>query len=117
MDHQTERRSKLTTKTRKEHPKARQVIALSDKGFKRSQIAAETGVPARQVRHIIEEENIKRTAQAKIDPDKLSLTAQQKLGASIKQAACTRAGIRAAHPGGSASSPGSDNPAALQENL
>jgi hypothetical protein len=86
MDHQTERRSKRITKTPKEHPKAKKVIALSDKGFKRSQIAAETGVSARQVRAIIEVENIKRAAQAKINPDKLSLTARLKLDAAIKQA-------------------------------
>jgi ribosomal protein L17 len=41
---------------------------------------------ARQVRAIIEVENIKCAAQAKINPDKLALTAQQKLDAAIKQA-------------------------------
>jgi hypothetical protein len=47
----------------------------------------EAGVQQRQVRHIIEEEAIRREAQigAAIDPNTLSLSAQQKIAIAIRQ--------------------------------
>ena len=74
------------TSAPKPHSEAIAVIALHDKGRTQSEIAAETGVSQRQVRHILEEEAILRKAQAKIDPATLSMTAQQKLDLAIKQA-------------------------------
>jgi transposase-like protein len=69
----------------KRHEKADAVAALVEQGKSIAEIAAETGVPARQARHIAEEEAIRREAEAQIDPATLSLSAQQKLGAAIRQ--------------------------------
>jgi hypothetical protein len=76
------------TSAPKEHKAAPIVIALHDQGLTSSQIAEQTGVSQRQIRHIREEEEIRRKAKAEepeITPEMLSLTAQQKLDLAIKQ--------------------------------
>jgi len=64
------------------------VVALADQGLSTKDIAAETGVSERQVRRAIEEEALVRKGRkdAEIDRSALSLTAQQKLDAAIRQA-------------------------------
>jgi hypothetical protein len=72
-------------KAPKRHDKADQVMAAADAGKSNKEIAATTGVSERQVRHTIEEETIRREAEAQIDPATLSMTAQQKLDAALRQ--------------------------------
>ena len=69
------------------HKKQDQVAALMDKGKTQAEIAGETGVGKRQVRHIIERVEIERKAKAEpiINREDLSLTAQQKFDTAIKQ--------------------------------
>src|SRR5262249_36554830 len=68
----------------KRHEKADAIIAMADSGATNADIAAETGVSPRQVRHVVEEENLRREG-VQIDPDSLSLTARQKLETAIRQ--------------------------------
>ena len=74
-----------TTKPPKPHPKSDQIIALSDAGKTRKEIAEETGIPEDTLRREIERVNIRRAAEAQIDPVSLPLTAQQKLDAAVRQ--------------------------------
>lgn len=69
------------------HYRETKIVALADKGLTRAQIAAEAGIGQRQVRHVVEREQIRREAQAEpiIDRAELSLTAQQKLDIAIRQ--------------------------------
>ena len=67
------------------HYKEDEVTALADAGKTQAEIAAKTGVGKRQVRHLVERHNIKLSAEAQIDPSSLSLTAQEKLEAAIRQ--------------------------------
>jgi hypothetical protein len=71
----------------KRHYKENEIIALADEGRSFKEIAAETGVGRRQVRHVVERERIRRegAAQAAVDPAALSISAQEKLAASIRQ--------------------------------
>lgn len=64
----------------KRHYKEVEIVALADKGLTRAQIAAEAGIGQRQVRHVVEREQIRREAKAdpEITPDMLSMTQQQK---------------------------------------
>lgn len=63
------------------------IVALADKGLPTKEIAAEVGIVPRAVSQIIEHEQIRREAQAEpiIERAALSMTAQQKLDAAIKQ--------------------------------
>jgi hypothetical protein len=71
----------------KRHYKENVIIALADAGRSIAEISAESGIGRRQIRHIVEREQIRREAKADphIDPATLSLTAQQKLAAAIRQ--------------------------------
>jgi hypothetical protein len=74
-------------KAPKPHDEADRIIAAHDSNPDKTytEIAAEVGVTARTVRREIEQENIRREAQADIDPATLSMTAQAKLDLAIKQ--------------------------------
>jgi hypothetical protein len=63
------------------------IVALHDAGLSSTEIAKELGVGARAVRHILEDEKIRREAAAAppIDPSALSLGAQKKLDLAIEQ--------------------------------
>jgi IS30 family transposase len=61
------------------------IVALAQEGKSSREIADEVGVEGRAVRHVMERENIKRKAEAIIDPATLSITAQQKLDIAIRQ--------------------------------
>ena len=74
-----------SSKPPKEHKAAPEVIDLHDQGLTNPEIAKQTGVPKRQVRHIVDEEKIRRSVEPQITPDMLSLSAQQKLESAIKQ--------------------------------
>jgi hypothetical protein len=79
-----------TSAQRKPRPKqtdnkTETIIALRDQGMSSTDIAREVGVEARAARHVIEREQAKREAVAQIDPTTLSLSAQEKLGAAIRQ--------------------------------
>lgn len=69
------------------HKKQDQVEALMDQGMTMTEIAARTGVGKRQVRHIVERVEIER--EVKNDPEiarsELSMSAQEKLDAAIRQ--------------------------------
>jgi hypothetical protein len=69
----------------KRHDHAAEIIALHDSGATAAEIAEQTGVGQRQVRHIIDREKIERGVEPKIAREDLSLTAQQKLDLAIKQ--------------------------------
>lgn len=73
----------------KEHPSAATVINLHDKGLSDKAIAQQTGIPARQVRHSIEEEHIRRDERQKVPeilPDMLAnLSDRKKVELAIKQ--------------------------------
>jgi predicted ArsR family transcriptional regulator len=70
----------------KPHYSEAQVIALADKGLSDKEIATETSIGARQIRHIIDGERKAREGAARaIDRSELSMTAQEKLDAVIKQ--------------------------------
>jgi predicted transcriptional regulator len=75
------------TRAPKLHVDAATVIALRDKGVSISKVAEQTGVPERQVRHIVEEEAIRReaVAEAAIDPATLSLSAKEKFDMAIRK--------------------------------
>lgn len=79
--------AKKPRKAPKRHDRADDVIPLADKGMSNVDIAAATGVGERQVRHIIEEEAIRRAAKAEPDVKRadLSMTAQQKFDAAMRQ--------------------------------
>ena len=62
---------------------ARQVL---DEGKTVEQVAAAAGVSVTIVKTAVERERGRREAEAKIDPDKLSMTAQKKLETAIRQA-------------------------------
>ena len=81
---------KSGTSAPKPHDLAQEVIALHyDEGRSHAEAAKQTGVPQRQVRHILEEEAIRRKAldEVKVDPKTLSMSAQAKLELATKQAA------------------------------
>lgn len=64
---------------------APRVIGLHDSGATIPEIAQQTGVGKRQVRHIVEREKIEREVAPVISVADLSLTAQQKLDGAINQ--------------------------------
>jgi DNA-binding CsgD family transcriptional regulator len=61
------------------------VAALKDAGLTTAEIAVEVGLGERAVSQALEHVQIKREAEAQIDPSTLSLSAQQKLATAIKQ--------------------------------
>jgi hypothetical protein len=63
------------------------IIALADQGASSEKIAADIGVSGRNVRRVIETERVRREAKAEPDVDRadLSLTAQEKFDAAIRQ--------------------------------
>jgi hypothetical protein len=63
----------------------KKIIALSDQGMTATEIAPEVGVGSRLVSQIIEHETIRREAAAEIDPATLSMSAQEKLAAAVRQ--------------------------------
>jgi hypothetical protein len=75
----------------KRHDATPQVMALYDAGKSNKEIADKTGLGKRQVRHIVDEERIRRDAVATFKPeltvdiDTLAPTAKEKLDAAIKQ--------------------------------
>ena len=69
----------------KEHYRQPEVAVLYDQGLTDSQIGAKLGLSATTVRQVVDQERIKRGAQAIITPDMLSMTARQKLELAIKQ--------------------------------
>ena len=58
---------------------------LSKAGLSANEIAAEVGLGLRAVHQALEHVEIKREAEARIDPATLSLTAQEKLAAAARQ--------------------------------
>jgi transposase len=76
--------------TPKRHYQADDIVALADQGLSNAEIASETGVGKRQVRHVVERELAERAAvehaakaEPQVDRADLSLTAQQKFDAAI----------------------------------
>ena len=71
----------------KKHYKETEIVALADKGMTTAAVSAETGIGQRQVRHVIEREQIRREAKAEPDVERadLSLSAQEKLDAAVRQ--------------------------------
>lgn len=69
----------------KRHYKENSIIALADAGLTYAEIAIETGIGARQVRHVLERERTRRTTEPVIDPATLSKTAQEKLNMAVRQ--------------------------------
>jgi transcriptional regulator with XRE-family HTH domain len=71
------------------HKKQPDVATLMDVGLSVAEIAAKTGIGKRQIRHIVERVAVERAAEAKaeaqIDRNDLSLTAQQKFDTAIRQ--------------------------------
>ena len=61
------------------------IVALADSGVPSPEIAAELGVEGRAVRHEIERERIRRETEPHVTPEMLSMSAQQKLDAAIRQ--------------------------------
>lgn len=61
------------------------IIAMSDQGKTAPEIAAEVDINPRVVLRAIQDERIRREAQAAIDPTTLSLSAQERLNAAIRQ--------------------------------
>jgi len=78
-------RPKGSKKAPRPHYKATEIIARADEGLTRAEIAAETGVGKRQVRHVVEREQIRREAVPDITAEMLPMTARQKLDAAIRQ--------------------------------
>jgi hypothetical protein len=76
---------KKSDRAPKPHPRHDEVVALHDDGSTYAEIAAKTGIGARQVRHSVEREKIVREVEPTITPDMLSMTAQRKLELAIKQ--------------------------------
>lgn len=70
----------------KRHYKETEIVALADEGLTNAQIAVEAGIGKRQVRHVVEREQIRREAKAEpqVDRADLSLTAQQKFDATTQ---------------------------------
>lgn len=68
----------------KRHYKEQDIVALADQGLSNAEIASKTGIGKRQVRHVVEREQIRREAKAEpqVDRADLSLTAQQKFDAA-----------------------------------
>jgi len=79
------RRQPKPRKAPKRHAKADEIAALADAGATNAEIAKKTGVSERQVRHIVEEDAIRREAEPNIDPTSLSMSARQKLDAALRQ--------------------------------
>jgi hypothetical protein len=72
----------------KRHYAASEIMALHDVGKSNKEIAAEIGKSERQVRHVVDDERIRRdavTSAVTIDIDTLSPTANEKLAAAIRQ--------------------------------
>jgi IS30 family transposase len=65
--------------------KVDQIVALAEQGLTSPEIANEIGVEGRAVRHVLHDVATARKAEAQIDPATLSLSAQQKLEAAIRQ--------------------------------
>jgi hypothetical protein len=65
--------------------KEEKIVALAEQGMSAVEIAAEVNVKSRAVHHVLERERIRREVEAKIDPATLSITAQQKFEAAIRQ--------------------------------
>jgi hypothetical protein len=75
----------LRNKPPKEHDAAPEVISLHDQGLTHPEISKQTGVPRRQVRHIVEEEAIRRSVEPQITPEMLSMPQREKLERAIVQ--------------------------------
>jgi predicted transcriptional regulator len=72
----------------KRHYAASEIIGLHDAGKSNKEIATTTGIGERQIRHVVDEERIRRDAIAgavAVDINTLSPTAKEKLDAAIKQ--------------------------------
>jgi hypothetical protein len=61
------------------------VAALKDAGLSPEEIAGEIGLGLRAVHQALEHVEIRREAEAEIDPSTLSMTAQEKLAAAMRQ--------------------------------
>ena len=82
-----EKKTPRTHRAPQTHYTETEIVALADKGMTIAQIAAETGIGQRQVRHVVEREQIRREAKAEPDiaPADLSMSAQEKLDSAIRQ--------------------------------
>lgn len=71
----------------KAHPTHDQIVAVADTGKSQKEIANELGIPPRVVRRELESEAIARKAKAEPDIERtvLSMSAQEKLDAAIRQ--------------------------------
>jgi len=76
-------KSKPRAKVTDEHET--KIVALADGGMTHPEISAETGIHPRVVGRLLQDEQIRRDAQAIIDPSTLSMSAQQKLEAAVRQ--------------------------------
>lgn len=73
------RRDKITD------PHETTIIAMSDAGHTAAEISAEVGIHERVIGRLLQDEQIRREAVPRIDPASLSLSAQEKLQAAIRQ--------------------------------
>ena len=80
-------RPKGSTKPRRKitDPHKDKIVAMSDGGMTYAEIGNSLGIHERVVGRTVQDENIRREAEVQIDPTTLSLTAQQKLDAAIRQ--------------------------------
>jgi hypothetical protein len=71
--------------TPKPAPRCEEVVALEDQGMSNAEISQELDIKPRRVSQILREERLRREVLPLITPDMLSMTAQQKLEAAIRQ--------------------------------
>ncbi len=69
----------------KRHDRTDEVIALTDAGGSRPEVAETTGLSERTVRRIVEAETLRREAETEVDPATLSMSAQKKLEVALRQ--------------------------------